>query len=248
MKSWNYRCFGMLLSALLVLAEVRSELLDVEFQVYLWRQSPASAERESTGTSGTEMRPYVAPEIKYFRDGMEDARPIVAAEGRVSDVYRYRGANPLLFFREVGEGEERHRYPLGRVELPPGVSRVLLLFFPDESREQKYRILSLVNSRDQLQAGHALVYNLAPTNLLCQVGKHRFQLDAASFEQVELSDIDDFMLMIQIADKGAEGSWDRRHLERKMVNPDSSWLFFISPHPAHERRYWVLGLENRFAK
>jgi hypothetical protein len=115
----------LLLMVPLTLRAAPEERPPIAFQVYLWPGTPnpnleAKKKERKAGDDFENMVSYVAPTLQFSPDGKAQVQDIQAAERRLSPVYRYRGANPLVFFRaeSIGDGEAR-RVPLGSVNLAP---------------------------------------------------------------------------------------------------------------------------------
>lgn len=238
------------------------EVLNLTFQVYIWRTStsienlvgtePPTTKTPSQKNNLLEEDPpmgdvtalYVAPEIKFLSDGIAAVQSIRASEGRLSREQRYRGPNPLIFFNEKVVDGETVRLPLGEVTITPSLRRVLLLFLPMPGGAPGYRILPLDNSLDLVPNGEALIYNFTGGELATQVGDNQFVLPAGKYRRISMREIDNFRMPIQLAMQNESGAWEVIHRQNSVVNPDSSLLFLIHRAEGTSNLLRIITLEN----
>lgn len=259
----NWRFFSLFLFLPALIAEEPE--VEITFQVYLWRQLqsieavsldpeqtnqqiPSGAETQSEADDtppGVATQLYRAPEIYFYADGRSDLTRLNAAEGRLSRTFRYRGTNPLSFFRYINlEGEEERKEVLGEVTIEGSTGRMLLLFLPLVSGNGIYRILPLENSAQRIPPGNALVYNFTGTQLASRIGDRDFVLQPGDSERVSIRRVEDFTLPVHLAIRTEANEWEPIHREDAIVNPQSSLLFLI--HRAHGDRNQlrILTLQN----
>ncbi len=216
----------------------------VSFQVYLWPQddpvagfspTPKRLTPEEAAELVPDETPYEPPAIAFAGEGQLNATDMDLQEGRLSREYRYRGPPTLTFFRPAPEGQEPGtRTPLGRVKLPDGETRVLLLFFPQA--DETYKIFPIRAEAEAVPPGHAMIMNLTPTPVGCSLGGEVFELGKGerSLESLVLTDA--HLQMMLLASRDRNGNWRRQHFKKYSVGAQDRLLFIIyhpSGHTSH---------------
>lgn len=235
--------------------EAVSEPEPVSFQVYLWPQDdPAAGFSAKPGKRLTpaeaqmfpvdeEAAPYEPPAVAYRADGAGNLTDMTLYEGRLSPVFSYRGPEGELAFIEPPEAgaEMAEPVPLGRVKLPVGEKRLILIFFPQA--DGTYRIIPVKASPKDVPAGHAILINLTRTPLGCSLGGSVFEMDSGAQSLQSLIVNDSHMQMMLLASRDRNGNWRRQHFNKYHVDSQDRLLFVIYNPAGHTSHFKVEKLD-----
>jgi hypothetical protein len=206
--------------------------LDVRFQVFMFGgiehvgSQIESAQNLRSENGGEWLPNYVEPKL-YYREPDQGPRSIRVASGRLSEVFRYRGPNPLRLYGGVGETASDE---VGQVELAETVEQVLLLLLPKSNGS--YRVFPLSLDEEMMKTGHGLFLNLSNRLLACQVGLDpgvREVLEPGANLLVDLRGESSASVALQVASQSAESGWRLVHRERVFINRRGPSVFLIYP-------------------
>ncbi|MGZ0710203.1 hypothetical protein ACWPKO_17890 [Coraliomargarita sp. W4R53] len=242
-----FLCWGQILAPLGASAQTSAaseseEPLQVSFRVYLWPQAFDISGYLSDDQGGGGYH-YVAPKIAYRESLESDIKSIDANEGRLSEVYRYSGAGPLVFFSETDGGAVP--VPLGSLtadQLTGG--EVLLIFFPSKGKDgPAYNILPVEAPTKRIPDGQAMFYNLTKETLALHTGKRPKILEPRGVALMDLGREKDNLVPLRIMVKvNDNGEWVIRHTEYQTISDDEKLLFFVFPRDAESNRVRVLSI------
>ncbi|MBC2602661.1 hypothetical protein [Puniceicoccus vermicola] len=222
------------------------------FQVYLWPGGPnpnmearLRAQASSTDYDSMVMVEYVPPTIQFSPTGGEEVETIRAAESRLSPVYRYEGEGPLFFFREIQSGEEVvRRVPLGSVVVPETIERALLLFMPNPTSPDTFRIYPIDNSLSKTKPGEACLHNVTQSEIGCLFNEEQVLLGPGEQKIVSIGASERITIVVRIAAQDDDGDWKQRHARQLSVQPDDSLTILIYNKPEKANAFRILKLEN----
>ena len=124
------------------------------------------------------------PEGLIFRNADGSVVELLFLNSGRSPIYRYRGTNPIAFFREeVGALSKASvgskLRTVASVRFLPEEQRPLLLFFPDRPHsggDEQYRVVSFDDSPSVLPCGSVMFFNASGAPMVGQVGETRVEL------------------------------------------------------------------------
>lgn len=93
-----------------------------------------------------------------------------------SPLYAYRGASRLCFFDPAGGNES---VPVAVYDVPEGVKRVLLLFFPKDGAVRsglRYDVYGVDDGLERVPAGHFITINVSGRDYVGQYGANRIAI------------------------------------------------------------------------
>lgn len=247
------RLFSVILLLLtpLALAAALEERPSIPFQVFLWPGTPnPNLEVKTRLARKTEadertMVEYVSPTIQFSPDGKAQVEEIHVAERRLSPTYRYYGSGPLAFFREttLGDGQTR-RVPLGAVNLPDKLERVLLLFLPNPKNDDQFLIYPIDNSLSHTKPGEACVHNISGSTVACLFNKKQLLLRAGQQEIVPLGTEKRVNITVRIGAEDDDGDWKERYADQLAVEADDSLTVLIYNKPGKADAFRIMKINN----
>lgn len=207
-------------------AQQPPETLNVRFKVYLWNNPPQTQRKTELVYVDGESPPlmdYQAPTIRYM-DAENGSKPIHAAARRLSPAYTYNGANPLVFVQEQPglEGETVYT-ELGRANLPPNASEVILFLFPNPTTAQvHYSVAVVPTGGGNIPAGSALAMNISGTQIAAKIGEEQLVLNNNATQRIRINGKENQMLPIMIGAPDENGQWQRKFSQPVVVNGGTS--------------------------
>lgn len=122
---------------------------------------------------------------------------------------QYRGANPIVFFREVEsvDGEGSIRIPVATAVIPSGVKRALLLFTKDKGKtEESYQVAVIERNLDTFPAGSYQICNSSRYNLAGKIGEKQFRLGPGDIKCVKMPVSEKQNVEVKFANE-IDGTW-----------------------------------------
>lgn len=151
------------------------------------------------------------PGIRFASLGESSEAIRLSSEAR-SPEYHYRGPVELTFFRErTGPEGKILRDPVARTEIPSDLRRALFLFFPIDAPggAERYRILTIDDSRAAFPAGSYRFYNLTDHRIAGQIGESQFVLPTQENRLVRPDAESGRNISLQLAVENPDG-WQRK--------------------------------------
>ena len=171
----------------------------------------------------------VEPGIRYASYD-EASEPLRLSSEFRSPEYRYEGPPRLTFFREkTGPEGKRLRVPVASTEIDPDLRRALFLFFPltTEDGSERYRILTIDDSRAAFPPGSYRVFNLTDHPIAGMFGEARLRLEPRDNQLVRPDHESDTNLNIQLAVQNG-GEWQRKVSTRWYYRDTARHLVFLA--------------------
>jgi len=153
----------------------------------------------------------------------------LSSESR-SPEYRYRGPNPLVFFRErTGPEGDTIRDPVASIRVPPDLSRALFLFFPVDAPQgaERYRILTIDDSRAAFPPGSYRFYNLTDHRIAGRIGDSQFVLPLQENRLVRPDHDNGRNIPLQLAVENPDG-WQRKVSTAWLYRETARSLVFLA--------------------
>jgi hypothetical protein len=118
--------------------------------------------------------------------------PLAFKTSGTSDLYRYEGTMPIVFFEEEAKPTPENplavnRKPVARISLPPSAEQVLLLFtsLPKNSdSSDRYAMISVDLRTTTIPVGHISIFNFTQQNFYGAIGDKIKQGDPGVLEIV----------------------------------------------------------------
>lgn len=160
----------------------------------------------------------------------------VPASGRGAS-FRYRGASPLVFFREMTDAEGQiRRVPIATVEYPAGWKKMLIVLISGGHTGEDWRFdaQAFDDSAEGFPAGHARVFNFYQTTLALNNGGEVAQVPPRQSRLVALRGAGKRVWMKMAVQRAAE--WETLPAFVTQVAPDSRLLVFAYEAPGDAGR------------
>jgi hypothetical protein len=171
----------------------------------------------------------VEPGIRYASTGEESEALRLSSEVR-SPEYRYRGPNPLVFFRErTGPEGETLREPVASVRVSPNLRQAFFLFFPIDAPQgaERYRILTVDDSRAAFPPGSYRFINLTDHRIAGQIGDTQFVLPYKENRIVRPEHETGRNISLQLAIENPDG-WQRKVSTAWLYRDTARSLVFLA--------------------
>lgn len=238
---------GLFLPQYFLHAQQEPETLNVKFRVYLWSNPPQTQRQAELVYVNGEPPPlmdYKAPTIRYM-DGAGTSKPIRAAARRLSQAYTYHGTNPFVLVQEQTDAEGKPVYTeLGRANLPPNASEVILFLFPNPTSAQvHYGVAVVPASAGDIPSGSALAMNISGTQIAAKIGEEQVVLNDNATQRIRINGSESQMLPVMIGAPDEQGQWERKFSQPVVVNGETgSILIFYTANDSY--RVAVLSTDS----
>jgi len=138
-------------------------------------------------------------EALKFDDG-ETVQTIGVSTNSLGNARKYRGPNPIVFFRERETNDPENpieRVPVASVRVPEGMSEALVLFIVSNSGSSPQRIQTRVidASRSSFDQGEMQFLNFSPLAVGCMIGENRFTIDPGEREVIAPEPVEDLQVV-----------------------------------------------------
>ncbi|WP_309380259.1 hypothetical protein [Cerasicoccus frondis] len=227
------------------LAQAQREV-PVKFKVFLWPSYPTEGgdtriiEKVDDDGNPYSSVEHVAPRIKYSPTGDEVVEEIQAAQNRMSPIYEYRGVGPIQFFRSDSGG----RKTIGSVNLPEGLTDVILVFFPP-AKNGFAKIFPVNAGSSNLKSGEARIYNLCSNSVACLFNDQKMLLESGASNAAKLGPSNETSVLVRLGSQIDDERWKERFARKLPVNPNESLIVFIYNKDGNPRKFRLLTINNQ---
>lgn len=223
-------------------AQEAKQFKQVDFRVYLWPKVSDLSAYASKETGGNGEYVYSAPQIAYQATPEGKVVSLDLNDGRLSKVYHYRGAGPLVFFREEAMPDgQMQRIPLATADAAAlgGGNFVLVLVPSRDPAKPGYKTMPIRIPPSGVPKNEALFFNLTQYRLAVHTGKTPKFFEPGAVHPMPTNTDATMPLKILIED---DGDWGLRYTDERIVGKNEQLLFFIYPHDKAKNRVLVRSL------
>ena len=120
--------------------------------------------------------------LKFLHGDRKGASSLEFFSSARSKLYEYEGPNPIIFFREtpaptIEDPNAVNRTKVAELTLPQEGGEFLFIFFPDySSKNEKYQIYPLDDSKSELPNGSIRLFNATSFQLEGVFGRNKINL------------------------------------------------------------------------